>query len=49
MKFNFKSLIPIVIAGAMAVIQEIGNQKQEKEFEELKERVTALENNEDEA
>ncbi len=49
MKFNFKSLIPIVIAGAVAVIQEIGNQKQEKEFEELKERVTALENNEDEA
>ena len=49
MKFNFKSLIPIVIAGAIAVIQEIGNQKQEKEFEELKERVTALENNEDEA
>lgn len=49
MKFNFKSLIPIVIAGAVAVIQEIGNQKQEKEFEELKERVAALENNEDEA
>lgn len=49
MKFNFKSLIPIVIAGTVAVIQEIGNQKQEKEFEELKERVTALENNEDEA
>lgn len=48
MKFNFKTLIPIVIAGAMAVIQEIGNQKQEKEFEDLKERVTALENDEEE-
>lgn len=41
-----KKLIPLIIAGAMAVYEAYSAQKQEEEIEELKNRVDELEKDE---
>ena len=42
-KSFFGKLIPIVIAGGMAIYGEIMNQKSAKEVEDLEERIAKLE------
>lgn len=40
---NFGKLIPIIIAGGLAVYQEIVSQQAEEKVEELEERIKLLE------
>lgn len=45
-KSVLKFVIPVVIAGAMAMIDEVTNQKEAKRIDDMEERLNKLENSE---